>query len=102
MDLYSAESWFESLTFHQPNLFVHGSLQSLLTNADTLFLPVNNRFFKILPNSSFKNYTDVLHRTVTITGSYKKKISTLSCIKNARNLLPLFSSWMLQVPHNSC
>lgn len=68
MDLYSADSWFESLTFHQPNLFVHGSLQSLLTNADTVFLLVNTRCFKILPSSSFKNYAYVLHGTVTITG----------------------------------
>ena len=32
----------------------------------------------------------------------KKKISTLSCSKNSRHLLPSFSRWMLRVPQNSC
>lgn len=69
MDLYSAGSWFESLTFPQRNLFVHGSLQNLLTNDDTVFLLINTRFFKVLPNSSFMNHTYGLHRTVTLTRS---------------------------------
>lgn len=69
MDLYSAGSWFEFLMFHEPTLLVHDSLQSLLTNADIVFLLVNTRFFKVLPNLSCMNHTYGLHRTVTMTGS---------------------------------